>query len=239
MGQIIACGNLKGGVGKTTIAVNLACALASRGHGVTVLDLDPQGSASAWASAGHLPAPVEAMPPVAGKECGRWPARAGELAGGDRLVVLDLPPLLVPILASALMIADLVLVPITPSALDVAPTEQTLRMIRMTREARAGRKPKGLLVLNRVGPESDHDPVTQAVVAGLAERWSPEIRQDVRHVQAFVAGTWIGEQAPQSAVSNDLLALADTVQSLLELVPERAAAPADSHRLEVVARLPA
>ena len=161
MGQIIACGNLKGGVGKTTVAVNLACALAVRAHEVTVLDIDPQGSASMWASAGRLPVPVEAMPQIEHHGGGRWPARAGELAVGERVVVLDLPPLLVPTLASALMIADVILVPITPSALDVAPTARTLRMARMTRESRAARKPKGLLVPNRVDPECRYDPATR------------------------------------------------------------------------------
>ena len=57
MSQIIACGNLKGGVGKTTIAVNLACALATRGHPVAMLDLDPHGGALAWASRRPLAGP--------------------------------------------------------------------------------------------------------------------------------------------------------------------------------------
>jgi chromosome partitioning protein len=124
MGQIIACGNLKGGVGKTTLAVNLACALAARGRDVGLLDLDPQGSATAWAAADRLPVQAEALPSIEGHGSARWPARAGELAAAGRLVVLDLPPLLLPPLASALIITDVILIPLTPSALDLAATRQ-------------------------------------------------------------------------------------------------------------------
>lgn len=218
MGQIIACGNLKGGVGKTTIAVNLAVALALRGRDVVLLDLDPQASAATWASGAHLPIRVEAAP-AALHTSGRWCARAGEWVQAGHLVVLDLPPLLVPPLASALMIADLLIVPVTPSALDVAATEQTLRMARITRESRRNRGPLGVLVPNRVDPHGRYHEATQTAVKGLAERWAPRIRHHVDHVDAFANGHWTGGYAPESKATRDILALADTLEPLLGLAP--------------------
>ncbi len=62
MARIIAVTTLKGGVGKSTVAVNLACALARPRRTVAVVDADAQATASEWGVAGRLPVAVYALP---------------------------------------------------------------------------------------------------------------------------------------------------------------------------------
>jgi chromosome partitioning protein len=217
MGQIIASANLKGGTGKSTIAVNLACALALGGRSVVLVDVDPQQTAFDWAAGGGLPMEVFGEPPIDLHQEGRWPKRAVDLARRNDIVMLDLPPLVGRILASGLMVADLVLVPITPSGVDVAPTAEVLRQIRLARESRQGTRPKALLVPNKVDLQGRYDRATQDAVDGLRECWGPPLRQHTDFINAFAAGTWVGGYAPEGRAARDLLDLAATVLKRLGL----------------------
>jgi chromosome partitioning protein len=218
MGQIIVSGNLKGGTGKTTIAVNLACALGARGYGVALLDVDPQGTASDWARRGDLPLHAEASPPSGLPGQARWLRRAVELRAAADIVLLDMPPSSSPILAAALMVADLLVIPITPSAVDVPPTSEVLRLVREAREARHGTQPAALLVPNRVDLAVQHDDATRSAFSCLRERWAPTISQHAEHGAAFANGVWIGQHAPGSNATEEILALARVVEERLGLV---------------------
>ena len=96
MGNVIAIGNLKGGTGKSTIAVNLACALAESGDAVVLVDADAQATATDWHAGRNLPVAVESLPLGGERDAQRWVARVlslkasaqscgGRSAAADRL----------------------------------------------------------------------------------------------------------------------------------------------------------
>jgi chromosome partitioning protein len=114
--HVISVVNLKGGVGKSTIAVNLACALSEK-TSVTLIDVDPQGTATQYAERGLLPVRVAAAPLEHHKDADRW-AR-GVLSTKADIVVLDAPPALGAATQAVIGVSDLVLIPCTASAADV------------------------------------------------------------------------------------------------------------------------
>ena len=117
----------KGGVGKTTVALALAATHKRAGGQAVVVDLDPQGSATVW---GRLRegAPPEVIPAHAPRL-----ARVIEAAadGGASLVVIDTAPREAAGAAEASRLADLVLIPCRPSAVDLAAIPATLAAVGM------------------------------------------------------------------------------------------------------------
>lgn len=130
--KTIALFSQKGGSGKTTLTVHLAVAAEQAGHRVAILDLDPQGSAVAWhRTRGAGATPVTVAVPDA--EIAR--AIEGAKADGFDLVFIDSPPHVAPIAARIVAAADLVLVPVRPSPMDISALPGTIRMIERAKAA--------------------------------------------------------------------------------------------------------
>lgn len=121
--MIISVVNTKGGVGKTTTAIMLGCALGATGRMIEVLDADPQGSASMWAR--RAKEAGEGLPFAVGPvNVATIPERN---AGGDRVIIIDTPPGPSPTTDAAVGVSDLIIIPTDASLLDMDRTWTTLR----------------------------------------------------------------------------------------------------------------
>ena len=118
--KIITVANQKGGSGKTTVAMQVAGTLGLRNYRVLVIDADPQGTATRWAASADDEKPFPAT--VAGLSAagGKVHREVQKFAENYDFIVVDCPPAVdSPVPQSALLISDLVLVPVIPSPADL------------------------------------------------------------------------------------------------------------------------
>lgn len=154
MAHVIAVLNQKGGAGKSTLATNLARALQLRGHAVAIADADPQQTAIEWRESYDATGGTEEMPAVFGVDRDNFDGDVRTLAsGGLDFVLIDGAPRMDARVRAALRVADLVLVPVQPSAFDVRATAPLVSMIEEQRGYTPG-KPAGAFVVFRQIPNT-------------------------------------------------------------------------------------
>jgi chromosome partitioning protein len=127
--MILGILNQKGGVGKTTLAVNLAAALQRQGGRVLLIDADPQGSALDWAAAREGP-PLFA---VVGLPRATVHKEIAVIGQGYDHIVIDGPPRVTDLARSAIMASDLVMIPVQPSPYDIWAANEVVKLIEEAR----------------------------------------------------------------------------------------------------------
>ena len=207
MAFVIAIAQRKGGAGKSTVAANLATALAESGHRVGLLDIDPQRSLARWdqqrgeskkARALHFEAPTG----------WRLPATLERLKREQDFLLLDTAPHDDTDARLAIRGADLVLVPLQPSAADLWSMDATLDL------AKQERRPFRLL-LNRVPAAGK---LREEIEGQLRDRRLPGLDavlgNRTAYAQAFMAGLGVVEAAPRGPAAAEVRALAEALRAL-------------------------
>jgi chromosome partitioning protein len=210
MTDIIAVAQRKGGVGKTTLAISVAAELSRRRRDVALIDSDPQASACHWALPGNLSFPVYEMA-LSDQTVSVWVRGVARIRAD--CVVIDTAPN-DRALGASIALASLVLVPCTPSGLDIEATVRTLEIIDAVRARRMG-YPNMVLVPNRVDMRTLEGRQLMDELVSFGEVVSPTIGNRTAFVRAFSAGHTVADIASGEAANHEIQALCDLLETSL------------------------
>lgn len=203
--MIISFVNQKGGVGKTTTAINLAIGLKKKNYNLVFIDADPQGSAVQWhAIEGnksfeilHHPSPIHATD-------------IRQLSMNYDYVIIDAPPAIGDISKAILAVTDLAIIPLSPSALDVWSCWGTLKMIDEIRPLNSDIEVKLLINRKIPGTKIGRDS-REAMKQFQMDVFNTELCQRVAFIDAMTSGVSVMQYAPHSKAAREIERLCEEI----------------------------
>jgi chromosome partitioning protein len=210
---VISVTNRKGGVGKTSLSCNLAVELVAMGKRVCVLDADPQGSATFWASCGEGVL-SKIVRPVDASDAKKFRKALDEAKRQCDRVIVDCPPSLSDASIAAMVESDIVLLPTQPSSLDIRAGMDALRLAREARKMRQGKSMGIGLVPNRMARTRLGADLLTALVT-MGEKVLPPISNRSVVAESAVSGLSCREASPKSPAAQEFAALAAGVEGMI------------------------
>jgi chromosome partitioning protein len=192
----------KGGAGKTTVALHLAVAAQAAGRRVALVDMDPQRSAAEWWRSRAAPTP-ELVEVDAG---GLAPVVKAAKADRVGLLVIDTRPSAEADALEAATVADLAVLVVKPSILDLRAVAATVETVKRSRTP-------GLILLNQAPPaRGDHEAaITREARAALAGYGLPVVpvvlHGRAAYHSALIDGRAVNELEPHGKASAEVAAL--------------------------------
>ena len=207
--MILSILNQKGGVGKTTLAVHVATAVARQGARVLLVDADPQGSALDW-SAMRVGDPLF---PVIGLPKAILHRELPKLAADYDHVVIDGPPRVYDVARSAIMASDFVVISVQPSPYDVWAAKEIVDLL--AEAVSFNENLRSAFVINR---KIVNTAIGRDVAEALAEYRLPilkaQVCQRVSFAESAAQGQTVLETDPNSLASQEIKALVSEVSQL-------------------------
>jgi chromosome partitioning protein len=211
---IVAVAGRKGGIGKSTIAGNLAAEFAAMKRTVRVLDADPQHSLVAWAEQGDgmLARVVEKVEGGAGT----LRARVRQAEKDVDIVIVDTPPGAPDVAYEAALAADLMLLPCGPSPLDLFALKEALSLALKARAERRSKKPRIRFVPSKVLMSTNLGRGLASSLEKMGKKVLPPIGQRIVVAEAVSSGLTVAEYAPDSPAPEEFRELAKAVDKILK-----------------------
>lgn len=202
--QALAFVSQKGGSGKSTLAASVAALAASQGITTAIIDLDPQASISAW----HTVREAEDIELV---QC-HAPQLAATVAklkkAKYQLVVIDTAPHNSSAAANAIQVADLTIIPVRPSAFDLAAAQETFTLLQHN-------KRKGGAVLNAVPPGKAVEEQASDFIKSSKVKILGRVGQRIAFQHAVSAGMGVTEYEASSKAAEEVIELWNAIQGAI------------------------